>query len=111
MNEQKSLRIAEELESLEATPSTCGVIHQAAFELRRLHQSEREGWRYAKELEQSLKALMDTNARLVSKSLVEACIQEEREACAKLCDELRDEDGFEPYGTECAAAIRARGEA
>lgn len=32
----------------------------------------------------------------------------EREACAKLCDELRDEDGFEPYGTECAAAIRAR---
>ena len=34
----------------------------------------------------------------------------EREACAKLCDELRDEDGFEPYGTECAAAIRARGE-
>jgi hypothetical protein len=35
----------------------------------------------------------------------------EREACAKLCDELRDEDGFEPYGTECAAEIRARGEA
>jgi len=34
----------------------------------------------------------------------------EREACAKVCDELRDEDGFEPYGTECAAAIRARGE-
>jgi hypothetical protein len=34
----------------------------------------------------------------------------EREACAKLCDELRDEDGFEPYGTECAAAIRAKGE-
>ena len=34
----------------------------------------------------------------------------EREACALLCDELRDEDGFEPYGTECAAAIRARGE-
>ncbi|NBS67349.1 hypothetical protein EBT31_00345 [bacterium] len=34
--------------------------------------------------------------------------EREREACAKLCDELRDEDGFEPYGTECAAAIRAR---
>ena len=34
----------------------------------------------------------------------------EREACAKVCDELRDEDGFEPYGTECAAAIRAMGE-
>ena len=37
-------------------------------------------------------------------------VKAEREACAKLCDELRDEDGFEPYGTECAAAIRARGE-
>lgn len=37
-------------------------------------------------------------------------VNEENEACAKLCDELRDEDGFEPYGTECAAAIRARGE-
>ena len=36
--------------------------------------------------------------------------EREREACAKLCDELRDEAGFEPYGTECAAAIRARGE-
>ena len=36
--------------------------------------------------------------------------EREREACAKVCDELRDEDGFEPYGTECAAAIRARGE-
>jgi hypothetical protein len=33
----------------------------------------------------------------------------EREACAKVCEELRDEYGFEPYGTECAAAIRARG--
>lgn len=37
-------------------------------------------------------------------------IAAEREACAKLCDELRDEDGFECWGTECAAAIRARGE-
>ena len=42
--------------------------------------------------------------------LLEAAVKAEREACAKLCDELRDEDGFEPYGTECAAAIRARGQ-
>ena len=42
--------------------------------------------------------------------LVAQAVAAEREACAKLCDELRDEDGFEPYGTECAAAIRARGE-
>ena len=41
---------------------------------------------------------------------VDLAVAAEREACAKVCDELRDEDGFEPYGTECAAAIRARGE-
>jgi hypothetical protein len=35
----------------------------------------------------------------------------EREACAKVCEELRDEDGYEAWNTECAAAIRARGEA
>jgi hypothetical protein len=32
----------------------------------------------------------------------------EREACAKVCEELRDEDGYEAWNTECAAAIRAR---
>ena len=42
--------------------------------------------------------------------LAALAVAAEREACAKLCDELRDEDGFEPYGTECAAAIRARNE-
>ena len=35
---------------------------------------------------------------------------EEREACAKLCEKLRDEDGYEAWNTECAAAIRARKE-
>lgn len=35
----------------------------------------------------------------------------EREACAKVCDELRDEDGYEAWNTECAAAIRARSKA
>jgi hypothetical protein len=34
----------------------------------------------------------------------------EREACAKVCEKLRDEDGYEAWNTECAAAIRARGE-
>jgi hypothetical protein len=42
--------------------------------------------------------------------LAALAVAQEREACAKVCDELRDEDGFEPYGTECAAAIRVRGE-
>jgi len=51
----------------------------------------------------SIQTLVDELAALVAAA--------EREACAKVCDELRDEDGFEPYGTECAAAIRARGEA
>ena len=34
----------------------------------------------------------------------------EREACAKVCDELSDEDGFESgYANRCAFAIRERG--
>ena len=38
---------------------------QAAAELRRLHQSEREGWRYAAELEQERKRLHEVNEELV----------------------------------------------
>ena len=33
---------------------------------------------------------------------------EEREECAKVCEKLRDEDGYEAWNTECASAIRAR---
>jgi hypothetical protein len=53
---------------------------------------------------------MDQYAREAIMDFAKRVAAAEREACAKLCDELRDEDGFEPYGTECAAAIRARGE-
>jgi hypothetical protein len=36
----------------------------------------------------------------------------EREACAKLCDDIATDDGFEGgYANGCAAAIRARGQA
>jgi hypothetical protein len=42
--------------------------------------------------------------------LVNAAIEAEREACAKVCEALRDEDGYEAWNTECAAAIRARGD-
>jgi regulator of sigma D len=36
----------------------------------------------------------------------------EREACAKVCDELSDKHTWEGcYAAECAGAIRARGEA
>lgn len=35
----------------------------------------------------------------------------EREACAKLCDKIADDDGFEGgYADYCAHAIRARGQ-
>ena len=34
----------------------------------------------------------------------------EREACAKVCDKISDEDGFEGgYADRCAFAIRERG--
>ena len=37
----------------------------AAAELRRLHQSECEGWRYAAELDQDLRLAHEVNAELV----------------------------------------------
>lgn len=41
---------------------------------------------------------------------VECVIEEEREACAALCDKISDEDGFEGgYADRCAFAIRERG--
>lgn len=40
------------------------LAKQAAAELRRLHQSEREAWRYASELEQDRGRLADENERL-----------------------------------------------
>lgn len=37
-------------------------------------------------------------------------IAAEREACAKVCDKIADDDGFEGgYADYCAHAIRARG--
>ena len=42
------------------------------------------------------------------KHIVDIAVKAEREACAELCEELRDEDGYECWGTECAVAIRAR---
>ena len=41
----------------------------------------------------------------------EAAVRAEREACAKLCDELSDKHTWEGcYADECAQAIRNRGE-
>ena len=46
-------------------PTEDELAKDAAAELRRLHQSEREGWRYANELEQERKRLYEVNAELV----------------------------------------------
>ncbi len=62
MNDKQpeALRLADEFES---TKSYLGA--KAAAELRRLHQSEREAWRYADELEQERKRLHEVNAELM----------------------------------------------
>ena len=45
-------------------------------------------------------------------ALVKLAIEHEREACAKLCDEIATEDGWEgSYAYRCVEAIRARGQA
>ena len=47
-------------------------------------------------------------AALEQPDAIEAAVRAENEACAKVCESLRDEDGYEAWGVECAAAIRAR---
>jgi len=56
----------------------------------------------------AFKRLMDCDEEVLR--LVNSAIEAEREACAKLCEET--DDGT-PYNLaeECAAAIRARGQA
>jgi len=45
-------------------------------------------------------------------ALVNLAIEKEREACAKVCDEIATEDGWEGgYAYRCVEAIRARGQA
>jgi len=45
-------------------------------------------------------------------ALVNLAIEQEREACAKVCDEIATEDGWEGgYAYRCVEAIRARGQA
>jgi len=55
MNKQpEALRLAGALEQLYKTPPS---VQDAAAELRRLHQSEQEGWRWARECEDEVKRL------------------------------------------------------
>lgn len=66
MNTQPTaLRLADALTELDAQFSHPGICGEAAAELRRLHQNEREGWRYADELEQERKRLHEVNQELL----------------------------------------------
>ena len=62
----------------------------------------------------AFKRLMDCDQEVLR--LVNAAIQAEREACAKVCDEMEQKaEGTEcckwPTPADCAHAIRARGQA
>ncbi len=72
MNTQpEALRLAESLEAdFKSDSHNFDDMIQAAAELRRLHQSEREGWRHADELEQERQRLKAVNA-----DLLKACKQ------------------------------------
>ena len=64
----EALRLAEQLTNLKITVKgrdNAEAMEEAAAELRRLHQSEREGWRWADELEQERKRLHALNAELL----------------------------------------------
>jgi len=59
--------------------------------------------------------MIDDDDTQVYRSELEAAVAAEREACAKLCDEMeRRAEGTEcckwPTPADCAYAIRARGE-
>jgi hypothetical protein len=58
----EALRLADLIDNRHCT---YGDIDEAADELRRLHQSEREGWKYADEMEQARKRLHEVNIELV----------------------------------------------
>ena len=70
----------------------------------------------ALQLTQKLKAIVETNSEYTTWTvstphlllLVKHVVEEEREACAEICDRFQARDvGMQP--AECAAAIRARG--
>lgn len=53
----------------------------------------------------------NTRANVSWKLMCEKMVAFEREACAKVCDELSDKHTWEgSYADECATAIRARGQ-
>jgi len=77
--------------------------HEKQDELNQLEKTLCSFWRPQKE---EVEALTFTYEQV--KAHIQAAILTEREACAMVCEELRDEDGYEAWNTECAAAIRQR---
>ena len=86
-------RLADALELYGPLEPVAITKHKAAAELRRLVSFNKD--------------LMDEVARL------NKAVADEREACAKVCEEMYRRDGFAAVeceaADECAAAIRARG--
>jgi hypothetical protein len=67
---------------------------------------------FAKLVEEKATEKANARANASWTLMCEKMVAFEREACAKLCDELSDKHTWEGcYAAECAGAIRARGEA
>jgi DNA-binding Lrp family transcriptional regulator len=63
---------------------------------------------FAELVTEQANARANTSWALMCKKMV----ADEREACAKLCDDIATDDGFEGgYANGCAVAIRVRGQA
>ena len=109
MTDDDIIRLAQE-----ANMNVCSgdIVYTGITNLTRFHAiATAEKDKEIQQLNRTIEALMDTNARLVPKSLVEACINEEREACAKLCEEKETYgDPVQCWLDDCAASIRARGD-
>lgn len=100
MNTQpKALQLADEFEDDAWISHTSQWSEEAVAELRRLHQSEREGWRYADELEQERKRLHVLTQKLV-------------EALKWIADQMYDPwtNGAEAQRHAQAALAKATGE-
>ena len=88
----EALRLANEYYDDHWIVGTKLWCRETVEELRRLHQSEREGWRYANELEQERKRLHEVNAGLVE--AVKAALSDDQ-----------------PYIEKCKTALaKAQGE-
>lgn len=95
------LALADRIE--EAAGAPINIDPRAAAELRRLYASEREGWRYADELEQERQRLTAINAQLL-------------EFVQSLIDDYHSDEGFPEaryvvYAARAAIAAAAEREA